>query len=213
MADSKPQSKIGKGLWKLPCEFIRGASSVDSLPPVQYPEVAFCGRSNVGKSSLLNALTKRKALARTSKTPGCTREVNFFLLAEKIMLADVPGYGYARAGRAEVAGWNQLIKDYLRGRPNLRRVFLLIDARHDVKPSDIDIMSMLDQSAVSYQIVLTKVDKQSRQNLDKLKIDIANLGDKHPALHPDILETSSRDGVGLDSVRITISSFLKKGEG
>ncbi len=125
------------------------------------------------------------------------------------MLADVPGYGYAKAGKKEVEGWNQLIRDYLRGRPNLYRVFLLIDSRHGVKPNDVEIMSMLDESAVSYQIVLTKIDKQTASNLERLKEEIAEMNVKHPALHPEILQTSSKDNTGMDEVRLAISSFVK----
>ncbi len=198
-----------KTLFKSPCDFIMGATSVETLPAPILPEVVFCGRSNVGKSSLLNALTKRKALARTSKTPGCTRQLNYFLLGELIHLVDIPGYGYAKASKADVAFWNKLIREYLLGRPNLGRVFLLIDSRHGVKKNDEEIMDLLDESAVSYQIILTKIDKQSEAKRTEICEEIALSAKKHPALHPEVLQTSSKDNMGLDSIRHEIASFVR----
>ena len=154
-------------LFRRPCTFLKGVVRVADLPGDTLPEVAFAGRSNVGKSSLLNALVGQKALARTSNTPGRTREVNYFLLDERLYLVDLPGYGYARASKKEVAGWNRLIQDYLKGRASLRRVFLLIDARHGLKSSDKPTLALMDQAAVSYQVVLTKADKVKASELEK----------------------------------------------
>ncbi len=198
---------MSRDLFKGDCEFRIGATKIEDIPAANLPEVAFAGRSNVGKSSLLNALTKRKSLARTSKTPGCTKQLNFFLLGEKIYLVDLPGYGYARASRKDVQGWGELAIQYLIGRPNLSRVFLLIDSRHGVKPNDIQIMEILDEAAVSYQIILTKTDKQSENGLQKIVTDINNLAPGHTALHPEILQTSSVNYDGLDELRRIISGF------
>lgn len=198
----------GKKLFKGTCDFKYGITDVYNLPAPVLPEVVFSGRSNVGKSTLLNSITKRKSLARTSKTPGCTQQLNFFLLDNKINLVDIPGYGYAKASKSEVKGWNNLIKDYLRGRPNLKRVFLLIDSRRGVKKNDEEIMFMLDESAVSYQIILTKADKQSEKNIKIIIDNITNMNSKHPALHPEILKTSSKDSIGIDSVRNEIAKFV-----
>lgn len=198
-----------KALFRSPCDFVRGVTKINDLPAPTYPEVVFCGRSNVGKSSLLNALTKRKQLARTSKTPGCTQQLNYFLLGEAIYLVDIPGYGFARASKSDIAFWDRLIKSYLKGRVSLSRAFLLIDSRHGVKKNDEAIMAILDEAAVPYQIILTKIDKQKESSLIQLKNDIAQMGSKHPALHPEILQTSSKDSMGLDEVRHAIASFIR----
>ena len=149
------------------CEFKIGAATMDAIPKTYQPEVCLAGRSNVGKSSLINALVYRKDIARVSKKPGCTRQLNFFLIDDKFFLVDLPGYGFAEASKKDKQGWNYLIKDYLRGRPNLKRVFLLIDSRHGVKKNDEDIMKILDETAVSYQIVLTKIDEVNEAHLEK----------------------------------------------
>jgi len=168
-----------------------GGVDLEALPPTTLPEIAFAGRSNVGKSSLVNALTGRKTLAKASNTPGRTREINFFRLAEKLMLVDLPGYGYAKAPKKDVARWTRLVKDYLSGRPNLRRVCLMIDSRHGIKTVDQEIMSALDSSAVNYQIILTKSDKIKPAELAKV-LDASYIAIKrHPAAHPLILATSS----------------------
>src|SRR5215471_1150167 len=161
-ADTKARTQAeeaGRLLFAQACEFMRGAARLEDIPSTKLPEVAFVGRSNVGKSSLVNALTGRKTLARVSNTPGRTREINFFRLGGRLMLADLPGYGYARVSKADSAKWTELIFAYLSGRPNLRRVVLLIDSRRGPLPQDVEVMDLLDQAAVSYQLVLTKVDK------------------------------------------------------
>lgn len=198
----------GEDLFKSDCEFLKGVVDVDGLPPPDRIEIAFAGRSNVGKSSLLNALTRRKGLARTSSTPGRTQEINFFLLGEDIYLVDLPGYGYARAPKARVKAWNALIRNYLRGRPSLRRVFLLIDARHGIKANDVEIAKTLDASAVSYQAVLTKADKVKPPALARV-IERTSLAlAKHPAAHPQVLVTSAAKSDGLAELRAEIAGLL-----
>ena len=174
--------------------------------------MAFAGRSNVGKSSLLNALVGQKALARTSNTPGRTREVNYFTLGEKLYLVDLPGYGYARASKRDIKGWNQLILDYLRGRAALARVFLLIDSRHGLKATDEQILKVMDEAAVSYQGVLTKIDKLKSGQLEKV-IERTQLSlAKHPAAHPELLATSSQKRLGLTQLRDAIARLTLKCE-
>jgi len=203
----------GEALFKVPCEFVRGVVSLDGLPDDGRPEIAFAGRSNVGKSSLINALTGRKTLARVSVTPGRTRELNFFTLGPEgaFYLVDMPGYGYAKAPKAAVRGWTRLIEDYLKGRRELRRVFLLIDARHGVKPNDRDTMALLDESALSYQAVLTKADKPKQSELDaaiaKTEAELA----KHPAAYPQVLVTSARTGSGIPDLRAAIAGLAPNG--
>lgn len=191
-------------LFRKPCTFVKGVVKIADLPAGSLPEVAFAGRSNVGKSSLLNALVGQKALARTSNTPGRTREVNYFLLNDRAYLVDLPGYGYARAPKSQVAGWNVLIEDYLKGRASLKRVFLLIDARHGLKKSDAPILELMDISAVSYQAVLTKADKLKKADLEKVIERTSIELSRRPAAYPDILVTSARKGDGLPELRATI---------
>lgn len=197
----------GRKLFSRPCTFMLGMASLSQLPADTLPEVCFAGRSNVGKSSLINALTGHNGLARTSDTPGRTQEINFFSLDGIMQLADLPGYGYARAPKDQVARWTRLIKSYLRGRSNLRRVMLLIDSRHGIKSTDGEIMTMLDAAAVNYQVILTKTDKLRPTELDavlaKTKLDLA----KHVAAHPVILCTSSAKTTGLDEVRAEIAAL------
>lgn len=213
MTDSPSySSKIQqKALWlfKGECEFKIGATSVDVIPTQKLPEVAFVGRSNVGKSSLLNALTNRKALARVSHTPGRTRQLNFFSIRDEIMLVDLPGYGYAKASKTDIAGWNQLIKDYLIGRPNLRRVCMLIDSRHGLKDSDKAIMELLDEVAVCYQIVLTKADKTKKSAINDEVKKIHAIMEKHPALYPEVFVTSSREKDGMDILRCELTTLTE----
>ena len=184
-------------------DFMWGTKFFHQLPPIEGVEIAFAGRSNVGKSSLLNAITGRKALARTSNTPGRTKELNFFRPEKDptLVICDMPGYGYAKASKKEVAAWNALILDYLRGRPNLRRVYVLIDSRHGLKPNDTEVMETLDKAAVNYQVVLTKVDKTKLKDLRKV-IEKVQLGlKKRPAAHPEILLTSSEKKIGIKRLR------------
>ncbi|MDA9623213.1 ribosome biogenesis GTP-binding protein YihA/YsxC [Rhodobiaceae bacterium] len=201
--------KNKKDLFSNRCNFIKGVASIEGLEHSIIPEVAFLGRSNVGKSSLLNAITKRSKLAHTSKTPGRTQELNFFSFGEDMpmmTIVDMPGYGFAKASKSKIAEWTELSRYYLQNRSNLRRVFLLIDARHDIKPSDEEIMSMLDNCAVSYQIILTKIDKikdrdkKISKTLDSVK--------SHVAVHPVIYSTSSHKETGLEDLRNGISSLV-----
>ncbi|MEM7192018.1 MAG: ribosome biogenesis GTP-binding protein YihA/YsxC [Pseudomonadota bacterium] len=205
----------GQALFRIPCEFVLGVAAIDGLPHDGRPEIAFAGRSNVGKSSLINALTGRKTLARVSVTPGRTRELNFFTLGVKepgdpggAYLVDMPGYGYAKASKSAVKGWTQLIEDYLKGRRELRRVFVLIDARHGLKANDRDTMKLLDEAAVSYQGVLTKSDKPKKSELEaviaKTEAELA----KRPAAYPKLLVTSAREGIGIPELRATIAGLM-----
>jgi len=197
----------GRLLFARECNFVTGVARHEGLPPAELPEVAFAGRSNVGKSSLINALTGRKTLAHTSNTPGRTRQLNFFDLGGRLMLADLPGYGYARTGRAEVRNWTQLTMDYLRGRVTLRRVCLLIDARHGPKPSDADVMARLDEAAVVYQVVLTKADKCKKEALDACIAATAAAIAKRPAAHPEIAVTSAVKGTGIAELRAALAAL------
>jgi len=195
----------GRRLFERPWGFERGVPSLDWLPPAERAEIAFAGRSNVGKSSLINALVRQSGLARTSNTPGRTQELNFFATADvALSIVDMPGYGFARAPKSKVDAWTDLIKDYLRGRQTLRRVFLLIDSRHGLKPVDTSIMGLLDDSAVTYQVVLTKADKIKPQALDKLKLAIQADLKSHAAAFPDVLATSSEKGMGIDALRAAV---------
>lgn len=199
--------EAGRKLFAGPCDFRLSAVRLSALPDGDTPEVAFAGRSNVGKSSLVNALTGRKTLARTSNTPGRTRELNVFDLGGVITLIDMPGYGYARASKKLIAGWTGLVRDYLRGRARLRRVFLLIDSRHGIKANDAEVMELMDKSAVSYQAVLTKIDKIKSGEREKVLNATRRKLSKHPAAHPLILTTSSRKGEGLAELRAEIASL------
>ena len=192
------------------CSFVKGVANIEGLEFSDIPEIAFLGRSNVGKSSLLNAITKRSKLAHTSKTPGRTQELNFFsIIIDRpiINIVDMPGYGFAKASKKKIREWTDLSKFYLQNRPNLRRVFLLIDSRHNIKDSDKKIMSMLDDCAVSYQIVLTKIDKIN--NHDDVILETKNLIQKFIAVHPEIHLTSSHKEQGLEDLRNAISSMVE----
>lgn len=201
--------EAGRLLFTQACEFVIGVRTEADLPTPELPEVAFAGRSNVGKSSLLNALTNRRALARTSNTPGRTREVNFFRLGGKLMLVDLPGYGYARAGKEEISRWNKLIEDYLRGRTNLRRVCLLIDARRGIGAPDRKVMELLDKAAVVYQVVLTKADKEKAGALAEIKAATAAEIGRHGAAYPEILATSAAKRLGLAEVRAAFAALAE----
>jgi GTP-binding protein len=184
-----------------------GAARENQLPDSDLPEVAFAGRSNVGKSSLVNALTGRKTLARVSNTPGRTQQVNFFLLSHKLMLVDLPGYGYAAAPKKHVDAWTGLIEDYLRGRRQLKRVCLLIDGRHGIKEADRRAMEVLDQSAVIYQVILTKADKMSDKAMAEIVAKTKDEIAKHTAAHPDLLVTSAEKKQGLEAVRAELAAL------
>jgi GTP-binding protein len=199
----------GDALFKGPCIFVKGVVGIEGLPKDGRPEIAFAGRSNVGKSSLINALTGRTSLARVSVTPGRTRELNFFTLGKNaaLYLVDMPGYGYARASKSAIKGWTRLIGEYLKGRRELKRVFLLIDARHGIKPNDEETMKLLDEAAVSYQVVLTKADKPKAAELEAVTSKVTEKLAKHPAAYPQILTTSARMGSGIEELRAAIATL------
>ncbi|MDO5606337.1 MAG: ribosome biogenesis GTP-binding protein YihA/YsxC [Paracoccus sp. (in: a-proteobacteria)] len=190
-----------------PVDFVKGVVSMDGLPPADRPEVCFAGRSNVGKSSLINALTGRKGIARASNTPGRTQEINYFALGDHGYLVDLPGYGFARAPVAVVAKWQALLKSYLAGRPTLRRAFCLIDARHGVKDVDHEIMTLLDRSAVPFQVVLTKADKLGPNALKPVIAQVEEALQKHPAAYPELVVTSSEKGQGIAVLRAIIAGL------
>ena len=202
--------EAGRKLFAAPCEFFFAAARSDGLPPVGAPEIAFAGRSNVGKSSLINALTGRSALARVSHTPGRTQQLNFFHLGDKLDLVDMPGYGYAAVAKAKSAAWGVLARDYLRGRPSLMRVFVLVDGRHGIKDSDEATMTALDAAAVSYAVVLTKRDevKVAERNA-RVEATLEALR-KRPAAYPETLFTSARTGEGVADLRAHIAELLRE---
>jgi len=191
------------------CTFVAGADKMEILPPPTLPEIAFAGRSNVGKSSLINALLGRNSLARVSHTPGRTQQLNFFLLGKRFYIVDMPGYGYAAASKAKIKVWSRLIQDYLKGRVPLKRVFLLIDSRHGFKPPDEAVMKELDKAAVSYQIVLTKADKSTSAHLEELITSLTATLKKHPAAFPTPLLTSSHEKEGLEPLREVIAELVE----
>jgi GTP-binding protein len=201
--------EAGRRLFALECRFFFAAQRLDQLPPPGGPEIAFAGRSNVGKSSLLNALTGRNSLARISSEPGRTRQLNFFDLGGRLTLVDMPGYGYARASKDIKADWQGLMFDYLRGRPTLRRVMLLLDARIEVKPADVAVMELLDRAAVTYQIVLTKADGVKPQALARKQQETKGLVRLHPAAYPDMVTTSSETGAGIPELRATLTALAQ----
>ncbi|MEE8189301.1 MAG: ribosome biogenesis GTP-binding protein YihA/YsxC [Kiloniellales bacterium] len=199
--------EAGRLLFAQDCVFLAGVAGEAQLPELGLPEVAFAGRSNVGKSSLVNALTGRKTLARTSHTPGRTRQLNFFELGERLILVDLPGYGYARASKSDIAQWTALMRAYLRGRPLLRRVCLLVDARHGLKPGDEAIMAELDGAAVSYQVILTKADKTKPPALEATRGQVQSALARRPAAHPELAVTSARDGLGIPDLRAALAAL------
>ena len=200
----KQAIKQGNALFLRPCTFVLGVAWLEQLPDMQRLEVAFAGRSNVGKSSLINALFSNKNLAKASATPGRTQQLNFFDLDGVLNIVDLPGYGYAQAPEKQVKTWNNLVFTYLKGRPNLRRVYLLIDSRHGIKDKDIEVMKMLDKAAVSYQIILTKADKVKASELEKTVAGVKGIMDKYTACYPEIIVTSSEKKQGIEDVRATI---------
>jgi GTP-binding protein len=199
--------EAGRRLFAREIRFVAGAAGRATLPPDRLPEIAFAGRSNVGKSSLVNALTGRRTLARTSNTPGRTRQINFFALDGRLMLVDLPGYGYAEASKTEVRRWTDLLRHYLRWRASLRRVCLLVDARHGIKEADRPMMDMLDDSGVSYQLVLTKTDKLRAHEVTPIAGRVLAELATHPAAHPEIYVTSAVKRYGLEALRATLGSF------
>jgi GTP-binding protein len=198
----------GRLLFAGPVTFVKGVVAMSGLPPADRLEVCFAGRSNVGKSSLINALTGRKTLARASNTPGRTQEINYFALGDERYMVDLPGYGYAEAPVAIVAKWQALLKEYLAGRQTLRRAFVLIDTRHGVKAVDEEILKLLDRSAVTYQAVLTKADKVSRDERDAIIEQVKGALGKHPAAYPEIIVTSSEKGDGIETLRAVIATMV-----
>ncbi len=200
------ETEAARVLFARPVAFLMGAAKIDQLPPSDLPEVAFAGRSNVGKSSLINALVNQKHLARASNEPGRTREVNFFVLDERLRLVDLPGYGFARASRTEVRKFQNLGRDYLRGRPNLKRVYVLIDARRGLKPPDAEALDALDLAAVSYQIVLTKADKLKPAEAEDVTAATLKAIAKRPAAFPRVLATSAEKGTGIPELRAEIAA-------
>ncbi len=199
--------ETGRKLFAGEVDFVKGVVAMPGLPDADRPEVCFAGRSNVGKSSLINALTGRKALARASNTPGRTQEINFFALSDSHYLVDLPGYGYANAPLAKVQAWQALLKQYLSGRATLRRAFVLIDARHGIKPVDEEIMALLDSAAVTFQCVLTKADKVKEKDEDRMLAQVRSRLATHPAAFPELILTSSEKGDGIPTLRSTIASI------
>ncbi len=209
--DFTPQElEEARKLFAGPCDFMLGVAALKQLPPADTPEIAFAGRSNVGKSSLVNALTGRKTLAKTSNTPGRTQQLNFFNLGGRLFMVDMPGYGYAKVSKSQRDEWTQLIFDYLRGRPTLQCVFILIDARHGLKDTDIELMKMLDEAAVQYRIVFTKSDKSKSHELKILIEDTSAVLKKHAAGFPFTHPTSANKGTGIAELRATITGYALK---
>ena len=198
----------GRLLFAGETDFVKGVVAMDGMPPDDRIEVCFAGRSNVGKSSLINALTGRKALARASNTPGRTQEINFFTCADSHYLVDLPGYGYAKAPVKTVEKWQRLLKAYLSGRATLRRAFVLIDSRHGVKSVDEEIMSRLDKSAVTFQIVMTKADKVKDAEREKIMAQVRSKIAQHPAAYPEMIVTSSEKGDGIETLRAIIATLV-----
>ena len=213
MEDRSPQQQAaylerGRLLFEQPCDFVKSCAKPDQLPESDLPEIAFVGRSNVGKSSLINALLNRKDLARTSNTPGRTQEINFFNLGNQLHVVDLPGYGYAKAPRTKVLTWQKLILSYLRGRPQLKRVFVLIDSRHGLKPLDADIFKVLDDAAVSYQVILTKTDKIKEPQVLTVHGSVTQAITKFIAAHPVVHKSSSRDRLFLEDIRAEVAELI-----
>ena len=206
---SSEELEAGRYLFAQACTFVLGCANLNQIPVDNLPEIAFAGCSNVGKSSLINALVGMKALAHTSNTPGRTRQINFFNLADRLMISDLPGYGYARAPKSQIKQWTTLVETYLKGRASLRRSFVLVDARHGVKSSDRNIFRMLDSEAQSYQVVLTKCDKVKAGPLSSLIDACHSELAKHGAAHPEIATTSARKGDGIPELRAAIAALAR----
>ncbi len=209
MSEEENKEEVARRFFAGPCVFVLAAAEPDHLEslPLEAPEIAFWGRSNVGKSSLINGITKRKGLARASNTPGRTRQIVFFNMNEKLLFADLPGYGHAKASKSEIKSWNAFIRHYLKTRCNLRCVLLLIDGRHGLKAIDKEKMAFLDEMAVNYQVILTKVD-QNKDRLEKVTQDVQKALKKHPAARPDVLVSSAQKDVGMEQIRSFLYDFI-----
>ncbi|MBX2833938.1 MAG: ribosome biogenesis GTP-binding protein YihA/YsxC [Micavibrio sp.] len=204
------QIEAARVLFAGPCDFMLGVAHLEQLPEAALPEVAFAGRSNVGKSTFINALTGRNSLAKTSNTPGRTQQLNYFNLGDALHLVDMPGYGYAKVSKSRRDEWNALIFDFLRGRPTLQCVFMLIDSRHGVKDSDIELMDMLDKAAVQYRVILTKTDKTKRSDMDKITAKTIEILKNHPAAFPHLIPTSAEKGMGMPEARAAIAGYASE---
>lgn len=199
----------GLNFFRSPCQFIAGASTLESLPPVTLPEIAFIGRSNVGKSSLVNALVGQKALARTSQNPGATKQLNFFTIGEGLIIVDMPGYGYAKVSKQQKGEWDHLIRQYLLGRTSLKRACVLIDSRRGIMKPDEEFMDMLDETAVSYQIVLTKADTLPEEALNTVLQSTEKALKSHAAAHPLLVATSAETKHGIDALQEQLLPFVQ----
>ena len=203
-----PAREAGRLMFAGPVDFLKGVVAMDGLPPPDRVEVCFAGRSNVGKSSLINALTGRRWLARSSNTPGRTQEINYFTAGDSHYLVDLPGYGFAEAPKPVVERWQRLLKAYLAGRQTLRRAFVLIDMRHGVKKVDEEILDLLDKSAVPFQVVMTKADKVKKAEVDRVMAQVRDALQKHPAAYPELVVTSSEKGEGIEDLRAIIAGMV-----
>ena len=204
---SETELEAGRLLFEGQWTFLKGVVALDGLPSDGFAEVAFVGRSNGGKSSLINALVRQNGLARTSNTPGRTQELNYFQTDAPLYIVDMPGYGYAKVSRSKVEAWTRLIKRYLQGRVELKRVFVLVDSRHGLKESDTEFMALMDRAAVTYQIVLTKIDKLKRGQLETVLGSVQAAISKHPAAFPHVMATSAEKGDGIDELRAVIAQL------
>ena len=202
--------ETARKLFAQPCDFVAGADNAGALPVAGLPEIAFAGRSNVGKSSLVNALTGRRTLARTSRTPGRTQQLNFFDLGRCLQIVDMPGYGYAAVGKEKVAAWTDLAREFLRGRASLLRTYVLIDARHGLKPVDRETLAIFDRAAVSYAVVLTKADAVKAADLDRTQRETQETLRAHSAAYPELLATSSETGQGIAALRAAILTLMRE---